>query len=238
MRAAGVATLALLLLAGCAARTRDITPVKVPVPAAAQPAHEGQPYQLVPQQSLLTILVYRGGTLARAGHNHVVASHDLAGMVYVPQDLTRAFFEVRIPVAKLTVDEAELRAQAGADFPPEVAESAREGTRRNMVSAALLDAEHFPEIVLRSEAVDVTAPTDLLAHVQTTVKDKTTTVTTAVHYELSAEGLKATGEFPLKHSELGLTPFSVMLGAIQVQDEMKVRFNFYFSKTDTPGERR
>ena len=33
------------------------------------------------------------------------------------------------------------------------------------------------------------------------------------------------GEFPLKQTDLGLTPFSALLGALQVVDEMKVRFH-------------
>lgn len=175
----------------------------------------------------MTIWVYRGGALARAGHNHVVASHDLAGVVNIPDDLTRASFEVRIPVMKLTVDESELRAEAGPDFPAEVPDAAKEGTRHNMLSKALLDAEQYPEIVLRSESVAVIAPNDLLAQVQVAVKDQTHSASVPVRYELGTDELTASGEFPLKQSDLGLTPFSVMLGAIQVQDEMKIHFKLH-----------
>lgn len=177
----------------------------------------------------MTILVYRAGTLARLGHNHVVASHDLDGSVYVPEDLTRASFEVRIPVTKLSVDEAVLRTEAGADFPAEVPDSAKEGTRRNMLSEALLDAEHYPEILLVSQRVDVSTPNDLLTQVQVTVRDQTRTLSVPIHYELSPDALSASGELPLRQSELGLTPFTAMLGAMQVQDEMKVRFKLYFA---------
>ena len=43
---------------------------------------------------------------------------------------------------------------------------------------------------------------------------------------LEAQGadLVASGELELRQSELGLTPFSVMMGALQVQDAMQVRF--------------
>ena len=52
------------------------------------------------------------------------------------------------------------------------------------------------------------------------------TFTTPVRYRLSRDGtLEASGEFPLRQSELGLTPFSAMLGALQVQDEMRVSFH-------------
>src|SRR5205807_981076 len=84
-----------------------------------------------------------------AGHNHVIASHSLSGTVYVPGDLMRASFEIHVPVAELSVDEVALREREGsADFPPEVPEAARQGTRRNMLGAALLDGERHHEIVL------------------------------------------------------------------------------------------
>jgi polyisoprenoid-binding protein YceI len=223
---ASVGALAALLLGGCAGRTRE---AQTNIPVREQVAsHQGKPFALRPEQSLLTILVYRGGSLARMGHNHVVASRHLEGTVYVPEDLTRASFEVRIPVAKLSVDEAELRTQAGPDFPP-VPDSAKEGTRRNMLSEALLDAEHFPEILLASQRVDVSTPNDVLTQMQVTVRNQNHTLTVPVHYELTAEALSASGELLLKHSDLGLTPFSAMMGAIQVQDEMKVRFKLYFA---------
>ena len=198
---------------------------------------EGRPFAVQPAESLLTIRVYRGGTLARMGHNHVVASHDLSGTVYVPADLTRAAFELHVPVARLTVDEAQLRAEAGPDFPPEVPESAKEGTRRNMLSEALLDAEHYPEIVLRAERVDVAGPNELLAQVLLTVKGQTRPLTVPIHYELAADALTASGELSIKHSDLGLTPFSALMGAMQVQDEMRIRFRIHCTPSSLESSR-
>jgi hypothetical protein len=37
--------------------------------------------------------------------------------------------------------------------------------------------------------------------------------------------VEASGEFPLRQTDLGLTPFSAMLGALQVQDEMRISFH-------------
>ena len=104
------------------------------------PGHEGRPYDIASADSLLTIQAFRGGALAKAGHNHVIASHTLTGTLYVPVDPGHATFEVHMPVADLTVDEAVLRAKENSEeFPPDVPDSAKEGTRKNMLSAALLD---------------------------------------------------------------------------------------------------
>ena len=222
--------LSLAMLGGCP------SPPRVPAPAPGVPAvpapHVGTPFEIRPQSSLLTILVYRGGALASAGHNHVIASHDLSGTIFIPAAILQSSFEVHIPVATLTVDEAALRAQqSAADFPPDVSEDAKEGTRHNMLGGALLDAEHNPEIVLRSLQLE---PADgasadsgtVQARVQSSVRGQLRTFTAPVRYRRSGDGtLEVSGELPLRQSELGLTPFSALLGALQVQDEMHVSFH-------------
>jgi len=186
--------------------------------------HEGRPYDIVSDESLLTLMVFRGGPLAKAGHNHVIASHTLRGTLYVPMDVAHTTFEVHFPVAELTVDEAALRARENeADFPPDVPDSAKEGTRKNMLGPALLDAEHYPEIELRSSSLEPSG-SQWLAHMQVTVRDHDSAVAVPVRYEHNGDEIVISGEFPLKQTDLGLTPFSAMLGALQVVDEMKVRF--------------
>jgi polyisoprenoid-binding protein YceI len=178
----------------------------------------------VSNESLLTLLVFRGGPLAKAGHNHVIASHALRGTLYVPADLSRTTFDVHFPVAELTVDEAALRARENeADFPPGVPDSAKEGTRKNMLGAALLDAEHYPEIDLQSSSLEPSG-SQWIAHVQVTVRAHDSAIAVPVRYEGHADEIVVSGEFPLKQTDLGLTPFSALLGALQVLDEMKVRF--------------
>jgi len=213
-------------LGGCALRPPPAPPVSAPAAAAPRPApHVGTPYDIVPQESLLLVRVYRGGTLASAGHNHVIASHDLSGSVYVPGDVLRSSFEVHLPVSTLTVDEAALRAaEASADFPPDVSEGAKEGTRHNMLGAALLDAQQHPEIVL--EALDLTAADGgvVLARILCEVRGAQHMISVPVRYQRGAGTLTLSGETRLRQSDLGLTPFSAMLGALQVQDEMRISF--------------
>jgi hypothetical protein len=176
-------------------------------------------------ESLLIIQVYRGGPLAKAGHNHVIASHDLAGTIYVPDDVLQTTFEITLPVADLAVDEASLREQAGADFEAAVPESAREGTRRNMLGQALLNAQLFPQILLRSQRIERGLfPGQLNVHMEADVRQAPHSILVPVRYEVQPAQATITGEMPLQQTDLGLTPFSAMLGALQVQDEMRVKF--------------
>jgi hypothetical protein len=228
MRVGGVLFLT-CLLAACPTRPPP-PPARVrtvPAPPPSAP-HAGRPYDIVAADSLLTVRVYRGGTLASAGHNHLIASHTLVGTVYLPEDVLKASWELHLAVAELTVDEPQLRAQeGGSDFPPDVPQAARDGTRRNMLGYAVLDAAEYPEVVLRSERLEPAAadtPGALVAWLDAQVRDQHRTIGVPVRYELAGDTLTVTGETALRQGELGLTPFTALLGALAVQDEMRVRF--------------
>lgn len=230
IRALGILFLA-GLLAACPTRPppppAEVRALPPPPPAAP---HTGRPYDIVAAESLLTVRVYRGGTLASAGHNHLIASHTLVGTVYLPDDVLGASCELHLAVAELTVDEPQLRAQeGGGDFPPDVPQAARDGTRRNMLGPAVLDAAEYPEVVLRSERLERGAadtPGALLAWLDVQVRDQHRTIGVPIRYELAGDTLTVTGETALRQGELGLTPFTALMGALAVQDEMRVRFRF------------
>src|SRR5687768_11170593 len=103
-----VAGLVLWGLAGCQTRPR-VAEIPEPTPAPADIPAGARAYAVVPEESLLRIMVYRGGSMARLGHNHVVASHHLTGTVFVTDDPTQIRFDIQIPVNELTVDEPAMR---------------------------------------------------------------------------------------------------------------------------------
>jgi polyisoprenoid-binding protein YceI len=224
-----VAGFILISLAGCPTRPKGPEPsatTKIAPPLPAQ-RHEGRPFDVASGESLLTILAFRAGTLAKFGHNHVIASHDISGTFYVPDDIEHSTFELRIPVGQLAIDEPDLRAKEGPDFPKDIPDSAREGTRRNMLSDALLNGAQYEDITLVSQHIDTSTPgSQVRADVQITVRGQTHTLSVPVTYSLSNGQLTASGDLPLKQSDLGLTPFTAALGALAVQDEMRVRFHF------------
>ena len=126
-------------------------------------------------------------------------------------------------MASLTIDEPALRAQAGADFASEVPDSAREGTRRNLLSPALLDGADFPEILLESTTV-TPLPEGLRLTVEARVRGQRSSFEVPVALRREGATLVATGALELRQSQLGLVPFSVMMGALQVQDAMRLEF--------------
>lgn len=167
------------------------------------------------RRSLITIVVRRGGRLARLGHDHVIASRALEGFVVPAQG--RA--DLRFRLDQLTIDEPELRAGAGLDTA--VSDAAREGTRRNMLDK-VLDAERFPDVLIHAARV---AGADTLA-VAITLHGVTRNMDIPVEMEKPAgdAGLSVSGTVSLKQSDFGIAPFSVLGGALAVQDQLELRF--------------
>lgn len=221
-----LAGMVLLGLSGCqTSPPREPVPVPAPPPVERPSAPVGaREYQVVAGESLLQILVYRGGAMARLGHNHVIASHHLEGEVQLTEDFVDSRFEIRVPVNELTVDEPAMREAAGADFPPGVPQSARDGTRKNLLSPALLDGANYPLIRLRGIQALVGAD-PMNVDVEIGIKDQVRKVRVPVQLEREDGVLRARGEFPLRQSDLGLKPFSVAMGTLVVLDDLKIRFD-------------
>lgn len=213
-------------LAGCVTRQ-----IAAPAPAAA--AHLapspliGRPFDVVADESRLIVLVYRAGALAALGHNHVIACRCLTGTVYLPRNPLRASFDVRIAVNQFTVDDPALRAaEHSADFPPDVSQSARQGTRHNILGAALLVAAKYRYIELRSAGLRPASDgrsNDVVATVLVQVDGEPHSVAVPMHYQVRADEIVATGEFPLAQTDIGLTPFSAAGGALKVRNSIEIR---------------
>ena len=72
-------------------------------------------------------------------------------------------------------------------------------------------------------AGDGEAGRTVLARVLTEVRGQQRAVEVPVSYRQSGTTLEISAQFPLRQTDLGLTPFTAMLGALAVQDEMRVR---------------
>jgi len=169
-------------------------------------------------------MVFRGGAAARLGHNHLIASRQLGGQVYLTDDPFGTRFDISFPVNELSVDDPGLRAAAGPEFAPDVPENARAGTRGNLLSAALLDGAQYPMVRLR--ATDVRAAGETYdVGVEVTLKGSTYALRVPVTVKRQDGAIVASGEFPLKQTQLGLKPFTAALGALVVLDDMRVHFD-------------
>lgn len=100
---------------------------------------------------------------------------------------------------------------------------AGEDTRLNLLRPEVLDGNSYPVIVLESAAVSGSReqPTLLM---RVSIKGVARDVTVPATVREQDDRLVAEGEFDILQSDSGMVPFSVAMGALQVQDRLRVRF--------------
>jgi hypothetical protein len=186
----------------------------------------GKKYRIDESRSELRILVYRGGPLARLGHNHVMVNRSLRGAVTLADAPAESAFRLAIPVAGFVVDDPQARLEEGSDFDSDVSEEAKAGTLQNMRSPAVLDAEDFPLITVESAGLSVPpgGADSMAATVTISVAGHDSTIHVPFTVQRDSNQLSAAGSSQIRQSALGLTPYSLMLGALQVQDAITIKF--------------
>ncbi|WP_083917763.1 YceI family protein [Uliginosibacterium gangwonense] len=186
-------------------------------------------YTILPELSDVRFLVFRGGPLAKLGHNHVVQAKSLRGEILLTPDVHQSRFTIEIPVKDFQVDTADARLDEGGEFLPQPDEEAIAGTTRNMLGEKVLDAAHYPIIEIRSGAL--TGPgwgMDVVVKIKMHGVECEIVVPTAVEYD--HDKLIVTASFSIKQSDFGITPMSVLGGALQVEDTVKIRMRIVASK--------
>jgi hypothetical protein len=206
------------LTAACVPRVSAPPPADIAAPAEFPATHYRQAAALGkkvldidPDRSVAVIEVRRGGRLAHLGHDHVVASRDLRG--YVLPEEERA--DLYIPLERLTVDEAALRAEAGLDTQP--SQEAIDGTRSNMLEK-VLDTTHYPFALVQVRRQGSAWNVALTLHGVTRM------VEVPARVEYAGGTLVASGSMAIRQSDFGIVPFSVLGGALQVHDRLEMRF--------------
>jgi polyisoprenoid-binding protein YceI len=195
------------------------------VSGVAPGQESGERYVVDPAQSDFHWLVYKAGAFSRFGHNHTIAVGDLSGDVLVDHDdLAKSQFELQFGVGQLVVDDPALRSTLGEDFssvpkPDDIA-----GTRKNMLSERVLDGEKHPQIRITGIGPTTDSGMQELA-VKIEMLGRVIDLKVPTNVTIEGDQLRATGEFELNHADLGLKPFSVMAGALQVGEKLSFTYD-------------
>jgi len=211
------------MLVGCALLLREPVPAPAAPPADFPEGYyrealaQGKPvFRVDSRESLVVIEVRRAGSLARLGHDPVVASHEVVG--YVAPGEGRA--DLYVALGRLAVDEAALRTEAGFDTQP--AESDIEGTRANML-AKVLEADKFPFALISVAGANAKEKKTTLA-VAITLHGHMRTLQVPAEIEADAEKVSVTGRLSFDQTDFGITPYSLLGGAIAVKNGVELRF--------------
>jgi polyisoprenoid-binding protein YceI len=190
---------------------------------AAQEA--GERYVVDAAQSDLHWLVYKAGAFSRFGHNHTVAVGDMSGTVLVNRDaLAKSQLELQFSVANLVVDDPALRRTLGEEFSSVPKEEDIAGTKRNMLSERVLDGEKYPQIRITGTG-PVTAGGMQQLVVKVEMLGRVIDLEVPTEVTIEGDALRAKGEFELNHADLGMQPFSVMAGALQVGEKLSFTYD-------------
>ncbi len=181
-----------------------------------------QLYRPVHTESLVIVSVYRDGALASLGHNHILSTGQLGGL------LARAgnTFDGLLFLSPwdFRIDDPALRQSAGTGFESEPDENDRRGTRGNLLSDAVLDVEQHPFVTARIHCGSASQNCTIdfsIAGAQLIIEHEST-------IQSSVNRLIAHGEFAITHEDLGLEPFSVGGGAIRVAEEIRIAYRLVF----------
>ena len=211
------------LLVGCAATPgqpeRELEVAEWP--AFSPPAPAETVYRVDREASEILIRVDPEGPMARLGHSHVIGGPVVSGIVVTDGDAADARLDLKIDAAALEVDRPEWRRAQGLE--PELDAAAIRGTRDNMRSERVLDADRYPEIGIRSVAIGGPDWIPLIT-VRIRLRGSVRELPVPVAVVRSEQRIEAIGHFELLQSEFGIQPFSTAGGALRVSDRMRVQF--------------
>jgi polyisoprenoid-binding protein YceI len=221
----GILPLVLLaLLAACAQPEwvpEDTSAPPLPERVYQQAARAGEAvYRVDTQRSRVFIRTGRDGPMKSAGHDHVIASVDVEGLVLVSGDPGKSRADLRLPLQLLVVDDPAYRGKFGLE--PELPESAIEGTTNNMQDK-VLESNLFP---WATASVRVLSMQDAQAELDVTVSvhGASFDYTMPADIDIGRDALRVSGSMTVQHSDFGLVPFSAAGGLLRVAEDIEIVF--------------
>lgn len=239
--AACIATCIAAVVAGCAsAPPLPAAPGTEPAPLLERHAARlGTAYRLDAARSEVRIHVFRGGRMARLGHNHVLAAPRLAGLAWLDDgavdvdartEADGVGFELEFRLDELELDRPDQRAALaphGGGWASSLSAEAIAATRANMLGA--LRAAQHPWVRLRSTAVAGTLP-KLVAELEVELHGQRRLQSVPLDVRRDGTTLRVRGTLALRQSDFGLEPFSVGAGLLAVRDELVVEFELVLAR--------
>ncbi len=222
------------LLAACAARQPQAPPI-IPAPPhltaayAAAAVHGVAVYRLDPAASQVLILVDKAGALANFGHLHVIVVGALRGFARAAQNRSGAA-KLAFPLRALVVDPPAARSALGGEYAKALSPDQRRGTRQHMLGTSVLDVARYPwvKLTIAAPVAGTRGTSALLARIR--MHGVGQNIHATARYSVSTQWLFIAGSFKLRQSDFGIHPYSALLGALRVKDEIEIRYHLAFKR--------
>jgi len=180
------------------------------------------------QMSYVHILVYKEGFLKALGHNHVIHTGQINGKLEVNKK-GHGQFSASIPVASFVVDNPADRILSGNNFENEIDAESAQATKNNMLGDRMLHAKTFPIIHIQGMINTITNKT-ALAKVEIKIRNTTRNISIPVSIVTGKQQLIMSGRFSINQTDFNIKPFSLMGGALAVQNKVSIRFEIVLNK--------
>ncbi len=173
------------------------------------------PSQLDPAGSTLTVWSYKAGLLSSVAHDLAIDATGWRATATEAGEL-----EVVVPVAGLRV-----RGQVKGGQVTPLRQKDHEEIEGNLRSKAVLDAARVPEVRWTGRCALPPSDGPVRAEGQLALAGRTRPLPLEARVRREPRGLRVEGEVRLRQSDWGITPYSALLGALKVQDEVKVSWS-------------
>jgi hypothetical protein len=156
--------------------------------------------------STLTVLVYKSGLFSAFADDHVIRAPIAAGSISEESPLG-----VQISV----------RPDEFVVLDPGLSPEKRADVRARMLGPDVLDSARYPEIAFASTAVEPAGGDRWSVVGMLTIHGQARAVT----FVVTRQAGRYRGTVPLKQSDFGIKPISIVGGTVKVKDELKVEFD-------------
>ena len=193
----------------------------IPTPTPGEPVS----YRLVPEQSRFTVQVFAEGLFSAFGHDPVILIRDFSGeLKFVSETFANASLSLSVNPNALTVV-SEMKERDRLDI-------------ERIMREEVLETARYSEIVYCSNNISVNRLVEGRYRVRV-IGDLTLHGITqkglwiSAEVTLSADRLRAQGDFALKQSDFGIKRHSAAGGTIKVKNELKFSFDIVAEKKQT-----
>jgi len=181
-------------------------------------------YRLDAPRSRIDVVARSDGPLARFGHDHAVVVATPEGFLLLddrPDRQSPRRADLRFDLRRLEVDPPDARSRHGLES--ELSESDVEGTRRNLLEK-VLDPGDAPWVTLALDEFRVQGE-QASATVAITLQGQRYSQRQSFRMRFEEQRLIVEGSFVLRHSDLGLTPYTAFGGSLRVADQLEIHFS-------------
>jgi YceI-like protein len=173
----------------------------------AQSQGAATPSSSKPQESAVTIHVFKTGLFSGFAHNHVVLAP--IGGASIDPDSKKV--EVSFSTKDMKV------------IDPEVSDKDRAEIQSTMLGPKVLDAAKYPEIRFKSSRIEQTSP----EHYRVTGTLELHGTRKELSFEVTGTPEHYHGATKLKQTDYGIQPISLFGGSVKVKDELELEFDIY-----------